>query len=273
TGGAMVTLRDTSVLSPSVALESSLSSFDERPARLPNTGPDTNGNGVIYFDRNHNGQHELFERDPGEDRDMDGAFDVYEPKVVLDVSPGGIDVDSDGRRTPPGACEGRNREDVNCNGQLDPGEDRNHNGILDDTPHPTSLYPYGHLKPEISDRDYVIDSGSGVISGPYYEDFADSRRRATLRQDLSVFAPDLKGSHDVRMGYVVERETFDRKIVPREILGQYVPPNVGSGFIGPVPVSPKWPRCPGDSTKKCPDPIQVNAVFPAQDEYRNDASG
>ncbi len=91
---------------------------------------------------------------PGEDKDGDGAFDVWEPR--------NLDRDHDGRITPPGGCEGILREDKDCdghldninedvngNGRLDPGEDRdgdgrlddgtedrNHNGLLDDRPFP-----------------------------------------------------------------------------------------------------------------------------------------
>src|SRR5207245_1811717 len=171
-GGPVLTLKDTAVLSPLVALETSVSSFDERPARVPTLNPDTNHNGILFIDRNHNGFFEASERDPGEDYDGDGVFDVFE----RDVNGNGQvdpfeDLDGDkrftqpGRGGVPGGCEGRLREDVDCdghldnvnedlnhNGKLDPGEDidgdhfldlgtedRNHNGRLDDTPRPTSL--------------------------------------------------------------------------------------------------------------------------------------
>src|SRR3989441_1265216 len=269
-GGTIVTLRATSVLNPNAALETSLSTFDQRPARIPNLGPDINGNGVLFYERNGNGFPDLVERDPGEDRDLDGVFDAVEPNFKLDGHYTWKDIDGDGRRTPPGDCEGRNREDVNCNGILDAGEDRNHNGLLDDPPRPTSLYPYGHLKPEIPDRDYTIDLGTGQISGPFYQDFADSRRRVTLRQDLSAYAPDFRGSHDLKVGYSFEREAFDRGITSREIMAQDVPPNRGSGFAN-HPQSPRWPRCPGDTF--CPPPIKVSALLPVQQQLDNNATG
>ncbi len=274
TGGTILTLRSTSVLSPAVALETSASDFNERPARTPNIGPDINGNGVLFYDANHDGFPELTERDPGEDRDLDGNFDVVEPRVPIDDRLVWVDIDGDGRRTAPRDCEGRNREDINCNGVLDPGEDRNHNHLLDDTPRPTSLYPYGRLRPEISDRDYTIDTGTGRITGPYYEDFTDSRRRVTLRQDLSVFVPDFKGSHDLKVGYSVEREGFDRDITPRELMSQFVPPNTGSGFANPDPSSSRWPRCGGfGGGGGCPAPIEVSALMPVQQTFQNSATG
>src|SRR5207245_150940 len=74
-GGPVLTLKDTAVLSPLVALETSVSSFDERPARVPTLNPDTNHNGILFIDRNHNGTFEASERDAGEDYDGDGVFD------------------------------------------------------------------------------------------------------------------------------------------------------------------------------------------------------
>jgi hypothetical protein len=54
-GGLMLTLRGVSVLSPTVALETSVAHFDGRPGQLPNLGVDTNGNGLLGFDSNLNG--------------------------------------------------------------------------------------------------------------------------------------------------------------------------------------------------------------------------
>jgi hypothetical protein len=145
--------------------------------------------------------------------------------------------------TPPGACEGDLREDLDCdafldtrnedrngNGRLDQGEDldfdgrldlgfedRNGNGILDDTPFPATLYPYGRLAPIQADRDYTVLQSRGIVTGPYYERFFDERSRLTLRQDLGVFIPDRRGNHDLKMGYVMERDAFDRSTDARDI--------------------------------------------------------
>src|SRR5439155_1764322 len=126
--------------------------FDQRPAILPNLGPDTNHNGTLGTDLNGNGAMDAWERDPGEDYDGDGKFDVFEDKNFNGRLDPGEDKDGDGRLTPyvrkifysyyngtnwvlvyrySGACEGAKREDQNCNGQVDPAEDVNQNGILD----------------------------------------------------------------------------------------------------------------------------------------------
>jgi outer membrane receptor protein involved in Fe transport len=286
-GGPLFTLRDTAVLSPSVALESMVSWFEGRPALEPNLGPDNNHDGILYTDRNGDGFLAARERDAGEDYDQDGAFDTWEDtlkanglldevEAVYCPIPGGFLVpdkggecatpvvllldedrarppnvlppfpsgDADRRLTPPGGCEGAGREDLDCdahldnvnedrnhNGLLDPGEDRdgdgrldlgaedrNHNQLLDDTPFPTSLYPYGHLHPVPPDRDYTVDVRQGLISGPYYQDYDDRRSRFTLRQDLSLFVADAGGPHDVKTGYVVEREQFDRTAGAHEVV-------------------------------------------------------
>jgi len=264
-GGPILTLKATSVLSPLVALETSASSFDERPSRVPTLDPDTNHNGILYLDRNGNGFFEASERDPGEDYDMDGRFDVFERDLNRDgqLQPE-EDLDKDHHFTPtgiaglPGGCEGRLREDQDCdgvldfvnedqnhNGRLDPGEDidgdgrldlgtedRNHNQRLDDTPFPTSLYPYGELTPQPPDRDYTIDQATRITSGPFYEDFSDRRRRFTFREDLSASVPDYWGSHDLKLGVVFERESFDRLTESRGILAPFIPPKrLGSPTI------------------------------------------
>ncbi len=282
-GGLMATLRDTAVLSPSVALETSVAASNWQPSQVPNLDADTNGNGMLNFDRNGDGFFAASERDPGEDFDGDGAFDVWEDTLTPDglltederkfcidrngrtvqsppgicAQPGVVSLllnedgfrypyefpgpfppgDGDRRLTPPGGCEGEGREDIDCdghldrlnedkngNGRLDPGEDldadgaldfgtedRNGNRILDDIPFPSGPYPYGHTTPTPEDRDYSIDRLSGSVQGPYYESYDDVRKRFTLRQDLSQFITDAHGSHDIKMGYVLERETFARE--------------------------------------------------------------
>jgi hypothetical protein len=260
-GGTNVTLKGVSVLSPTVVLESAFARFESRPENDPNLGPDTNGNGVLYYDRNNNGFREPGERDPGEDWDADGAFDVYEdthirngridtwkePNPVPDPQFPFVflteDVDGDRRLTPIGACEGALREDIDCDGHLDRvnedtngngvldaeedvdsdnrldlgAEDRNLNRQLDDVPFPSSSYPFGTTRPLTLDRDFLLDERTGVISGPYYQNYDDRRRRLTLREDLSVFVPDFLGTHDVKGGFLLERESFDRVTETRDI--------------------------------------------------------
>jgi len=260
-GGTNLTLKGVSVLSPTVVLESSLARFDSRPAIDPNLGPDTNGNGVLYFDRNQNGFGEPSERDAGEDHDSDQAFDVFEdthirngridswkePNPVPDPQFPFVffdeDVDNDGRLTPSGACEGVLREDLDCDGRLDTvdedinqngrldadedldsdrrldrgTEDRNGNAALDDAPFPSTDYPYGRTRPEVADRDYLLDETNGVVSGPFYQDYDDRRRRLSLREDLSVFVPDFLGTHDLKGGILIESEAFDRRTTTRDI--------------------------------------------------------
>ena len=246
-GGPLLTARVVSVLSPYVSLETLVGSFDERPSRAPTLHPDSNRNGILAEDFNGNGFIEATEADAGEDFDGDGVFDIFEdflrPYGQLNE---GEDRDGDDRLTPPRGCEGSGREDVDCdghldlihedtngNGRLDPGEDvdadgrldtgtedRNGNKRLDDTPFPSGVYPYGALEPVPGDRLYQIDQTRGVISGPFFIDYQDSRRRFTFREDLSVFVPDYWGSHDLRAGFVIERESFERTTFMR---GVYAP--------------------------------------------------
>jgi len=259
-GGLVITGKWVGILGPYVSLETSVSGFDERPAQRPTIDPDTNGNRVLWADRNGNGFGEAGEYDPGEDYDQDGAFDVYEdflaPQGVFNAAL--EDVDRDGHQTPRNACEGAGREDQDCdgrldfvpedlngNGRLDSGEDRdgdghldagtedrNLNQRLDDTPHPTSTYPYGETTPRPADRFYTIDQQTGRTSGPYYEDFDDKRQRFTLRQDLTLFVPDFYGSHDLKTGLVIEREQYHSQAGGRPIVAPLeVAPNVGLSTV------------------------------------------
>ncbi|HYS78557.1 MAG TPA: TonB-dependent receptor plug domain-containing protein, partial [Candidatus Dormibacteraeota bacterium] len=264
-GGTVLTLKGTSVLSPMTALETSVSRFDGRPALVPNISRDTNHNGMYFYDRNGNGFAEASERDPGEDYDQDGKFDVFEDKNHNGILDPGEDLDGDGHLTSVFGCEGNNREDADCDGHLDNvdedlngdnifftcncslnedldhdgrfdrgTEDRNGNGVLDDTPHPSSMYPYGHLKPLPPDRDYTIGQSIGIISGPYFKDYADQRTRSTFREDLSVYVPDARGSHDLKVGFIVEREGFRRRTKAGEITATIDDKCTGAGSSGGI---------------------------------------
>ncbi len=124
-GGPTLTLQETAIFKPTLSLESTASWFDNRFSVTPTMSPDTNGNGILYIDRNHDGILEPKERDPGEDWDFDQRYDISEKN--------GRDMDGDGRvslwyRAP---CEGSQNEDVNCNGILDREVDLNDNGVVD----------------------------------------------------------------------------------------------------------------------------------------------
>jgi hypothetical protein len=144
TGGLNLILKETAIFSPNLFLETTVQHFTSRPEFFPTLHPDTNGNGILFFDRNGNGFLEATERDPGEDFDRDGAFDIFEDRNKNgrldkpDQCPGGgticgEDLDGDGRLTIPGlGCEGASREDIDCDGNLDfRNEDLNGNGVRD----------------------------------------------------------------------------------------------------------------------------------------------
>ena len=247
-GGPILTLKSMSILSPYVSLETSISHFDERPTRSPTLDPDSNRNGVLGIDWDRNGVIEARERDPGEDYDLDGLYDINERYTG--------DVDGDGRITTR-ACEGASREDRDCDGRLDAfpedqngngeldynedldgdrsldagDEDRNGDGYLNDWPFKATVYPYGRLTPLPPDRDYSINQKTGIVSGPFYQDLADRRGRFTFRQDFSVYVPDARGSHDVKAGLIAERESFERRVSTRAVRAPYL---VGKKGCGPV---------------------------------------
>ena len=136
-GGPTFTLRESAVFTPTRMLESTVSWFDNRFAQNPTTDPDTNGNGVLYIDDcpewggNGDGVFDAKERDPGEDWDWDGRYDLFED---MDFNGGddSEDLDGDGwTRDLKQGCEGYDHEDLNCNGRLDAEIDANLNDTLD----------------------------------------------------------------------------------------------------------------------------------------------
>jgi len=290
-GGPTLTLQDTAILSPNLSLESTLSRFDQSFSVTPTLDPDTNGNGILYVDGipslggNEDGFMNARERDPGEDFDRDGRYDVFEDYDGTESLSGCVidpvtlesvcseDLDRDGRLTSPNGCEGNDHEDLNCNGRIDfevdanrngsldpeedtgipcanrffcldgyePGtrgngifdtEDTNGNGELDTVPDEGATpFPYwtdrnGNGRPDpgefrspvAPDRDYVWSLNSNRISGPFYFDYADSRTRDTLKEDLSFYIDDLLGTHDVKAGLIFEKEGFDRTTHRRSLL-------------------------------------------------------
>jgi len=312
-GGTNVTLRSVGVLSPDVVLEAAVAHFDSRPSTDPNLGLDTNGNAVVYIDRNHDGFLSPEERDPGEDWDADGAWDIWEDTIipngrideieVPDPANGpqatklvSEDADRDGHLTARGGCEGANREDTDCDGYLDNvDEDINHNGILDgnedidkdgrldrgtedrngdgilnDTPFPTSTYPYGRLRPPEADRDYFIDERSGVVSGPFYETYHDQRKRDTVRADLGVFVADFRGTHDIKTGVVLEREAFDRTLDRNDIVALQPPVapvcDLEEGCLGGRPESLVY-LIPSDRSVNAEAQSQSGGIY-VQDLYK-----
>jgi Carboxypeptidase regulatory-like domain/TonB-dependent Receptor Plug Domain/TonB dependent receptor-like, beta-barrel len=249
-GGTNLVLKGTSIFNPNVFLETTLQHFNSKPQQIPTLNADTNGNGVLFIDRNNNGFIDATERDPGEDYDRDHRWDVFEDTLIkngaLDL---GEDKDLDGRLTANKGCEGVNREDIDCdgnldtineddngNGVLDPGEDRdgdnfldtgnedrNHNKLLDDRSfvqlddivpgvngQNDALYPYERQFPIPRDLDYSTDQKTLRTSGPFLESWDGSRGRLTLRQDLTVFVPDWFGQHDMKFGGKIERENFNQ---------------------------------------------------------------
>src|SRR5439155_10278423 len=71
------------------------------------------------------------------------------------------------------------------------------------------------LAPEPADRDYRFADRN---SGPFYFDYSDHRTRDTLREEISFFVPDRGGSHDLKLGGLLEQEGFSRLRHQRPIL-------------------------------------------------------
>jgi outer membrane receptor protein involved in Fe transport len=64
------------------------------------------------------------------------------------------------------------------------------------------------------DLEYVVDQ-LGRATGAYPVDYRDSRRRFTLREDLSWYVADFFGTHDIKLGAVLENEGFEGNTLHR----------------------------------------------------------
>jgi outer membrane receptor protein involved in Fe transport len=189
----------------------------------------------VYEDVNHDDQPS-----PGEDLDQDGDVSSFcEGYHHEDQNCNGTldreeDTNLDGVLQPDedagipcydwGYCPGGKLPGTANNGKFD-SEDKNGNGVLDvlqDSGYTVAPfwndtngngYPdrgeyHAPLPP---DRDLVRDS-SGRTSGPGRIDQQDHRKRLSWIEDLSLFAADLAGTHDLRLGFAYEHEGYDNEV-------------------------------------------------------------
>src|SRR5262245_9721996 len=100
-GGPTLTLKESAIFKPTVLLESTVAWFDNRFTQTPTMNPDTNGNGILFVDDrpefggNGDGRFDASERDPGEDWDADGFYDVFEDLNHDGSQTAGEDLDFD----------------------------------------------------------------------------------------------------------------------------------------------------------------------------------
>jgi len=161
--------------------------------------------GYHHEDRNCNGY-----LDAEDDTNLNGQLDPAEDIGIscypdLGYCPGG--------KLPGTANNGKfDSEDKNGNGVLDVlnnsgytaapfWNDKNGNGYPDRGEYHAPLPP---------DRDLVRDS-SGRTSGPSPIEYHDHRKRLSWVEDLSLFAADLVGTHDLRLGFAYEHEGYDNE--------------------------------------------------------------
>jgi len=240
----------------------------------------------LFEDFNHN--HHL---DPNEDRDGDGRV----------TPPGGCE----GEHNEDVNCNGSLDQefDLNQNDVVDPDEDQGiaglpgtaHNGLLDSedvnrnneldtigdsgpTPYPfyadrngNGRRDFGEFKsPLFPDRDFTLSRGEGGTSGPNPYEFGDHRKRFTLREDLSIYVDSFGGSHDLKLGAVLEHEGFDRDTLRRPILETNVNGGLsqGGGTRGGATVTAHLPTIPSVNNAAVGDNLGIYL----QDTYKPSAN-
>jgi hypothetical protein len=93
--------------------------FIDAPGKGPGGWGDPSTNGCPSTHGLHHPPLVIVITQEREDLDGDGKFDVFEDINHNGILDPGEDRDGDGRLTPPGGCEGALREDVDCDGRLD----------------------------------------------------------------------------------------------------------------------------------------------------------
>ena len=92
----------------------------------------------------------------------------------------------------------------------------------------------GRCNPFIEDL-YTVDERDGTIHGPYYETSRDSRTRYTLKSDLSLFIDADHGTHQIKAGVELARETYGNSLEVRPVRFDNFAraPSQGTGPTGP----------------------------------------
>jgi outer membrane receptor protein involved in Fe transport len=177
---------------------------------LLDPGEDKDGDQHLDYideDLNHNGV-----LDDGEDRNENGILDTFDPKFP-DIHP---------------YIEDRNNDQIINDRVSVLADDQVYEVLPDGTSRllgPT--YPYGEFFPVQRDRSHEQDQKTLRVSGPNagvvlnergFTDYQADEGRITLREDLTVFVPDWHGQHEMKVGAVVEHETYDQNTRLRPIL-------------------------------------------------------
>ena len=83
-------------------------------------------------------------------------------------------------------------------------------------PEPCLVDENGDCNPFAEDN-YTIDVRQGTVYGPFNVTSRDSRTRATLKSDLSLFLETGSGSHNIKTGFEFAPETFANRLTTRRI--------------------------------------------------------
>ncbi len=274
-GGLNLTLKETAVFSPNVFLESTLQHFSNNPRVIPTLDPDTNGNGILFIDRDNNGFIDASERDPGEDFDRDGKFDVFEDvngNGILDAT-SGEDRDLDMRLTPSsrdgvgGGCEGATREDVDCDGNPDwRNEDKNGNGIWEPDPeHGEDFDGDRHFDviEEDLNQNGVLDEGEDTNENRHLDTSIKACAEPTPACQMIVYQAYIEDRNR-------NRELDDRPVVaPGDSFPDGIPP--GSAIPEPYtyPYGHQTPISPDSDYSEDQNTLRVTGPY----NFTQDATG
>jgi len=76
--------------------------------------------------------------------------------------------------------------------------------------------PAGRCDPFRDDL-YTIDVRAGTVRGPYFQTSEDTRKRDSLRSDLSLFLDPESGSHNIKTGMELALESYDNRVRTRSV--------------------------------------------------------
>jgi outer membrane receptor protein involved in Fe transport len=98
-------------------------------------------------------------------------------------------------------------------------------------PGPCVVDEAGRCNPFAEDN-YTIDVRQGTVNGPFNVTSRDSRTRATLKSDLSLFLETGHGSHNVKTGFEAAKESFANRLTTRRIRFDDVQASANRGLGG-----------------------------------------
>jgi outer membrane receptor protein involved in Fe transport len=64
---------------------------------------------------------------------------------------------------------------------------------------------------------YTVDDRSGLTTGPYFRTHRDTRRRDTIKSDLSIYLDDVAGQHNIKTGLELAQDDYTNELMEEPV--------------------------------------------------------